>query len=374
MGVVLLLTTVHPRQDIRIFVKEARTLARHLSRRVVLAVADGEGDVDYGAGDVLVHDMGRIRGRRAKRALVGIARSLNAARSIRPDVVHLHDPELLPVGFVLKMMGMRVIYDVHEDFSELALSREWVPRAIRVPASWLVRAVEWAGAKLFDLVIVATPGIRERFRHTRTVMIQNYPIWSELIAAVPVPYAQRPSSVAYAGVISRVRSASEMVKAFAVLGDEHVRLHLAGPISSPVLETELRSDRGWEYVTYHGQLDRGSLAQLLGSVRAGLVVCHPLPNHVNSQPNKLFEYMSVGLPVIASDFPLWRSIIAREDCGILVDPQSPTAIADAVRWLLDNPAEAEAMGLRGQQAVERAYTWEMEAPRLTKAYDAVLAG
>jgi glycosyltransferase involved in cell wall biosynthesis len=93
-----------------------------------------------------------------------------------------------------------------------------------------------------------------------------------------------------------------------------------------------------------------------------------LPNHVDAQPNKLFEYMSAGLPVIASDFPLWRQIVAGASCGLLVDPLNPDAIATAMRWILDNPDEAQQMGANGRQAVQDRYNWAQESSRLVQMY------
>lgn len=85
------------------------------------------------------------------------------------------------------------------------------------------------------------------------------------------------------------------------------------------------------------------------------------------------EYMSAGLPVIASDFPLWRQIIDGAGCGLLVNPMNPEAIASAMRWILEHPAEAEEMGNRGRKAVESTYNWDTEAAKLKDLYKKLLA-
>jgi glycosyltransferase involved in cell wall biosynthesis len=105
---------------------------------------------------------------------------------------------------------------------------------------------------------------------------------------------------------------------------------------------------------------------------AGLVTFLPLTNHIDAQPNKMFEYMSAGIPVIASDFPLWREIIQGNDCGILVDPLDPSAIAHAIDYLVSHPEEAHRMGKNGRIAVETKYNWTMEEKKLLAFYDNIL--
>ena len=88
-------------------------------------------------------------------------------------------------------------------------------------------------------------------------------------------------------------------------------------------------------------------------------------------PHKMFEYMAAGIPVIASDFKFWRPIIADTKCGLLVDPQDPKSIAGAIEYLLTHPKEAEEMGLRGRNAVEKSYSWQTQEQELLKLYSSL---
>jgi glycosyltransferase involved in cell wall biosynthesis len=102
------------------------------------------------------------------------------------------------------------------------------------------------------------------------------------------------------------------------------------------------------------------------------VILHPEKSFITSQPTKLFEYMAAGIPVIASDFPLWRSIIQEAGCGILVDPLDTQAIAAAIEYLVSNPREAEAMGQRGRRAAEKQFNWANEEQTLLSFYSSLL--
>jgi glycosyltransferase involved in cell wall biosynthesis len=176
------------------------------------------------------------------------------------------------------------------------------------------------------------------------------------------------------GGIVNIRGAKEMVIALEYLRDiSGLKLEMAGEFSPDGFDNELRVLLAWSLVNYHGHIGRSEVANLLGGVRAGLVVLHPVINYIDALPVKMFEYMAAGLPVIASDFPLWRQIIEGAQCGLLVDPMCPEAIADAMRWILVHPIEAEAMGRRGRKAVEEKYNWNHEADKLIDLYKKLLA-
>jgi glycosyltransferase involved in cell wall biosynthesis len=173
--------------------------------------------------------------------------------------------------------------------------------------------------------------------------------------------------VAYVGGIAKIRGILELVQAMKQVRS-NARLQLAGEFSDPEDEKQARSLPGWAAVDALGHRDRQGVRDILRRVVGGLVTFLPVPNHIEAQPNKMFEYMSAGVPVIASGFPLWREIVERHECGICVDPQNPGEVARAIDYLVTHPAEAERMGRNGQQAVHERYNWSVEEANLLSFY------
>jgi glycosyltransferase involved in cell wall biosynthesis len=121
-----------------------------------------------------------------------------------------------------------------------------------------------------------------------------------------------------------------------------------------------------------GFLDRTGVESVFARSMAGLVTLQPVKNYIDALPVKMFEYMSAGIPVIASNFPLWREIISKNDCGLLVNPLDAGAIAKAIDYMVLNPKEAERMGRNGRKAVETHYNWNQEEKNLLNFYEKIL--
>jgi glycosyltransferase involved in cell wall biosynthesis len=359
------LTSAHPRNDPRIFIKQCRTLAAH-GYDVTLVVADGKGDERKDG--VTIVDVGCLSGR-VTRMFTTTQRVFAQAVALDADIYHLHDPELIPAGLKLKRQGKTVIFDSHEDTSRQLLGKPYLDPMSRRLLSAAYCAYERFACSRFDGIIAATPFIRDMFLTINpvTVDINNFPIIGEFDGAMP--WAMKSDQVCYVGRISGIRGIRQMVQAGAML-QSGARLKLAGRFSEPVLEAEVRGHPGWRHVTELGTLDRAGVRDVMSHSVAGMVTLLPLPNHVDSLPTKMFEYMSSGIPVIASNFPLWREIIEGNRCGICVDPLDPKAIAAAIDYLVCNPDIAKAMGQRGRHAVLQKYNWGVEAARLTDFYGA----
>ncbi|MCF6410132.1 glycosyltransferase family 4 protein [Pseudalkalibacillus salsuginis] len=365
------LTSVHSGLDTRIVIKECQSLAK-VEHDVTYIVPNEENRTEYGVKIVGVpsnsrHPIQRIR--KTTRAVFEAAKSENA------DVYHFHDPELIPIGLKLKKLGKKVIYDVHEDVPEQILSKQWIPKKARRLMSKGFASYEKKASGKFDAVVTATPYIAEKFRvyNQNTVTIHNYPILSELMDedhSSDISASGDTGKVVYLGGIYRLRGIIEMINSIERVNQiRNTHLILGGSFAPPTLRDEVEQLPGWKYVDYRGFLSRVEVKRALSDSHVGLVLLHPEPRFVVSLPIKMFEYMSAGLPVIASNFPLWKEIVEDNDCGICVDPLDEEEISRAILELLDDPERCIRLGENGRRAVADKYNWKKESERLIQLYN-----
>ncbi len=358
------ITTVHKFNDVRIFYKECISLRR--AGYDVHLIAQAEENVNIEG--INIHALPKIENRKDR--IFKLRKfALEKAIKLNADLYHFHDPELIPLGLRLKNMGKKVIYDVHEDVPRQILSKPYLSKFIRPLISKLFEAYENYAAKRFDAIIAATPFIKDRFfkLNENTIDVNNYPKRDELYE--PVDWRKRANEICYIGGISKIRGIVELVKA---LDYTNTVLHLAGKFESESLKKEVMKLPGWKKVKYYGFVAREKVKDILGQVKVGIVTFYPLPNHVNAQPNKLFEYMSAGIPVVASKFPLWENIVEKNECGVCVDPQNPKEIAKAINYLLSNNDVAKKLGENAKSIIETQYNWEKEEEKLLKVYKSLL--
>ena len=340
------------------------SLAQNKNYEVSLVVADGKGDEIKNKVNII--DVGVKSGGRLSRMTKTVNKVFKKAVELDVDIYHLHDPELLPIGLKLKKLGKKVIFDSHEDVAKQMLGKPY----LNAPLRRLIGAVfgmyeSYACVKL-DAIIAATPYIRDKFLkiNLNTVDINNFPLLEEL--ANTSEWEKKQNEVAYVGGISKIRGIEEIIQALGYTNE--IRLNLAGKFSEASVEVNVKNYAAWSKVNELGFLNRGQINTVLAKSKAGLVTLHPVINYIDALPVKMFEYMAAGIPVIASNFPLWREIIEGNECGLCVDPLNPKAIGEAIQYLIDNPAQAERMGGNGRKAVEGKFNWPVEEEKLLDLY------
>ena len=364
---ICVMSSVHPAVDPRIYLKEIKSL-KSAGYDVVFLNRERSGEDESGVRFVKI-DMpeGRL-----KRMFTAPFRFYSKAVGQKADAYHFHDPELLPVGLLLKAKGKRVIYDVHEDVPRQILTKSYLRPFLLKAVSRIFEPFEKFCARRFTMNITATSFIEEVFtRHNcRALTVTNYPLPEEFSSAAAVS-RRLSDKVAYVGYISNITGIHELVEA---IGKSGATLELAGVFESESLMEQTAALKGWEKVNYHGYQDRRQINEILSRCLAGIANYLPAPNSEFAQPNKIYEYMAAGVAVIASGFPLLKSVVEGGECGVCIDPQNPDDIAGAIDYMLEHPEKAEEMGNNGRRLVQTRYNWGSEEKKLLGFYEELFAG
>lgn len=361
------LTSVHKRNDIRIFLKECVSLSEYYN--VTLIVADGNGDTKVDNVEIL--DIGKPLSRWNRMTKTSKKMFLKAA-SLNSDIYHIHDPELIPVGMKLLSKGYKVIFDAHEDLPKQILTKPYLHKMVRKPLAFTIACYEKISLKRFSGIVTSTSTIANKFKkiNNNVLNINNYPILNELFDHIEYSN-EKKDTFAFVGGMTAIRGITEILDSIDFLV-KPCKIAFAGEFSPNAFKHECLSHSNFNKVDYVGQLNRLEVKNLLNQSIAGLVLYAPVPNHIDAQPNKLFEYMSAGIAVIGSNFPLWKDIIETYSCGLCVNPDDPKQIAEAINYLKTNPDIAKTMGLNGRSAVISTFNWETEQQKLVSFYKEII--
>jgi hypothetical protein len=359
-------TSVHPANDIRIYHKECKSLA-HNNFEVHLVAIDM---LPKSEQNIFFHAVPSQKEKnRLSRIIFRAWKTYKIAKEVNADIYHFHDPELLPYGLVLKWQGKKVIYDAHEDVPRDIMMKSWIPLFLRKPISWAIEKTENFVARRLDKVVTATPYIGKRFENigANVVIINNFPRLDELTFDQNKNAIKNATpTICYVGLISAERGIIEMLDAIKNLD---VKFILAGKFNNQKIEEQAKSHPSWKKVEYYPHLSRNEIAEVFAKSSLGLCLLHPKETYIHSLPIKLFEYMSGGIPVLASNFPLWKDIIESSKSGICADPYNIKEIEQGIQKIIDIPELMTFMGNNGKETVQNKFNWQTEEEKLIKAYN-----
>ena len=280
------------------------------------------------------------------------------------DIFHFHDPDLLPWMTRLSKAGKRVVYDVHENYSS-RIHKLPLPGFIKnVLAKWY-RSYEKNCMRKFHGVVVVSESMKALFTdaHQDIEIIQNVPDL-EVLGALNINGAHLAQQIIYtSGTNSDARNCRQTVSALKSVVDEYpeVVMEFVGryvPAEYPSTLESIAKDTGaLSALKIEGMLPWLDNFKRTSKAYMGCVFYQDNPNNRVGIPNRLFEYMYCGIPVLAEDFPELRSIVEETQCGILVSSDKPHSIAAAAKKLLGDPDLAKQMGLNGRKAVMEKYNF-----------------
>jgi glycosyltransferase involved in cell wall biosynthesis len=365
-----IVTTVHRWGDPRVFERNARAAVECGLEVHAFVPATGDPPLPQWAkeGDFHLHPL-QMPQSRFERMRLALGVTKYVLKYGEFDAVHFHDPELIPamVWLSLSHPGVRILYDVHEELPLEVFSKAYIPGPIRPLASGFARLLWGLGTWRFHAFAPATEAIAAHWPPERTRVVHNYP--QGLFNLSRNGLEVNPNRIVFIGALTHIHGVEEVLQSVSKLRQENpqVRLELYGRLLDqplqPAVDQAVRE--GWCQHTHW--LEPAELITKLSGAGVGLVPYHPLRDHLDALPTKIFEYMALGIPILASDFPLWRRIIQDENVGLCAAP-TVEGITQGLRLMMSDRARLQAWSVRAREIYQRQYRWEVEAENLRSLY------
>ena len=365
------ITTSHRRNDQRILQKECRSLAR-AGHEVTLVVFDNQGESSKDG--VTIVDLGSATTGRLHRFLIRPPRAFIYALRNPVDIFHFHDPEMLLVAAVLKMTGLRVIFDLHEDYGFQLATRIGIPQWIRKMLARAWPSLERLLMRKLDALIVPQTDMQEKFGkiNAATFLVPNFVELDYLSRSFQKNRSER-KLIVYVGAISEARGLGNLA-GLMHHADPDWLLVLAGKVEPPHMLDTFKNHSRAAQIEYRGVISPEEVAALLQQATIGLIPYNNVGQYgTYSWATKIFEYMRFGLPVVMPNFGAWLAFNEAHNCGVCVDPRNAAAVADAIRDLISNQRRAEALGSNGLRSVQEKYHWGVAERALFQAYESAVS-
>lgn len=363
------LSSLHKWNDTRIFFKECVTLAD--AGYTVFCVAPAAPDEIV--KDVQVLGVNVPRTGRLYRVTMVAWKVFRKALSTKSKIYHFHDPELIWVGFLLYLLGKKVIYDVHENVKAQILDKKWLVFPKFIAAVYSV--AELLASKCFHIVIAEDSYEEIYKKKARSVTkVLNYPDLKSLEALRSGKISDE-NGILYVGLVSKLRGIFEILEALKRLDDKRIDFyfHCVGPMFDN-LRSEIEINENYRQirnkVTFYGSLPVYEAYELAKRSKLGLSVLHPVPNYLRSFSTKIFEYMALGLPFIVSDFEIY-SFVKEKNIGICINPLSVNELAENIEKVLSGKIDLDGM-MQREIEVSKEYSWDAQAQNLLKLYASII--
>lgn len=377
---VCIVTSVHPDFDARVWRHATGLAALGVEVHLICPWKVGEEEIRAG---VCLHPFAPVERRIERlysiplRVLPKVFRLLK-----RVQIIHFHDIDLLPYMAFLGLVKP-VVYDVHENYPEEMLVRPYkrLPSAVRPFLYHVVRLGQWILASMLRNVVLVVPSQREDFWGERLKITYLWNYADKRLAGGRLRnYRTRGNVVAFPGSQYRENGSFILLEVAAevkkkvpdVLFRMTDRFHGVKSLREEFLAR--RDALGLhDSVMLVPNVPASQIMEELNLARVGVIPALPVPKTYRGMPNKLFEYMAAGIPVVSFDYPYPREVIVSAGCGSLVAPENIRDFAEKIVFFLENVDEAIEHGQRGSDSFEGKYNWESQMPKLIDYYRSITA-
>lgn len=363
------LSSVHVATDTRIFYRYCKHLSQNYE--VILIAVHPKEEILQG---IQIIPFRRFKNKLLRVFFTWFLMFYKAIRA-RAELYHLHDPELIPCGLLLRLMGKKVVLDIHENVAEDIFDKPWIP----------AKKLLYACFHFFEKVAVKTMPIILAERSYEARYKRMGADFTTVLNYVDLPFFQpfsepvnrKSNRIFYMGILLESRGLQQIAEALHMLKKQGhaIEFDVVGELYSS-LEMQLYALPFWEEVSaqihFHGRMTLEKGYEISRQAAVGMCIIQPMKNSVGSYPTKMFEYMAIGLPQVTSDFPLYRTIVEGEGSGICVDPSDPVAISRAILEIIQNPDMAETMRQKGLRAAHK-YPWTEQMNKVFGLYGRLLS-
>jgi len=294
------------------------------------------------------------------------------------DIVHFHDIDLLP-WMVMISLFKPVVYDVHENYPEEMLVRDWIPPFLRTV---LYHAVHWfqylASSVIHNIVLVADSQEKHfNLNRMQVLYLRNYATL-DLISETKQDYMQRLDTIIFTG------SSYESNGIFLLLEiakQVKSRFPSIKFLMTDRFDNESLRDAFIERIELEGLNDTVELFpnrlphKLMSVLNRATIAISPNLRVIQQEmliPTQLFEYMAAGLPIVASDLPYATKLFSRHPIGLLAQPENLDSFVQAISKLIEDRSFALELGKNGQRVFQDRYSWESQVDSLRAFYDGLL--
>lgn len=372
---VAVVTSIHPDFDPRVWKHVQSLINSGVKIHFVCPWTTAE---SINLPDLSLHIFPRVVSRITRPVLVPI----RVFRQLLPilknvQLIHFHDVDLLPWMTLISLLKP-VVYDIHENYAEEMLVRDWVPRPLRYFLKIFMDIWHIVFPKLIRNLVLVTPQQEREFSSTglHTIVIHNYASL-QLIRDVHPDYSMRLDRIIFTGGNYLENGSMLLLEIAQGIKDRHINaeLWITDWFASPQFKEEFHREinsRNLDNVRILPPVPSPQIMQLLNQATIGIAPNLRVRKQELAIPTKLFEYMAAALPIVTSDLPYQRMLVERHNIGLLANPESPDSFVLAIERLVKDKGLAELLGQNGQIAFKEQYNWESQIHSLLDYYQKII--